>query len=194
MRDANEISYHRREKSVNGEGYLTREAAVSAQTAAVVMAAAMATETAAAGSVAGLVVSAVVAAAVAVVVALASEAAEAEVIITNRMISPHNYCGTIIAAFVCIDQGDSGGSGSGGGCDSASDCFACCSAGAGTVWMIRQSSPFHGLYSMGIHADCSPTFPPDSKDLFACFSECLSICLSMCCPSVCQYVCLSVCP
>ena len=61
MRDANEISYHRREKSVNGEGYLTREAAVSAQTAAVVMAAAMATETAAAGSVAGLVVSAVVA-------------------------------------------------------------------------------------------------------------------------------------
>ena len=89
MRDANEISYHRREKSVNGEGYLTREAEVLAQTAAV-MAAAMATETAAAGSVAGLVVSAVVAAAVAVVVALASEAAEAEVIITNRMISPHN--------------------------------------------------------------------------------------------------------
>ena len=90
MRDANEISYHHREKSVKGEGYLTREAAVSAQTAAVVMAAAMATETAAAGSVAGLVVSAVVAAAVAVVVALALEAAEAEVIITNRMISPHN--------------------------------------------------------------------------------------------------------
>ena len=87
MRDANEISYHRREKSVNGEGYLTREAAVLAQTAAVVMAAAMATETAAAGSVAGLVVSAVVAAAVAVVVALASEAAEAEVIITTIIVA-----------------------------------------------------------------------------------------------------------
>ena len=158
------------------------------------MAATMATKTAAAaGSVAGLVVSAVVAAVVAVVVALASEAAEANRI-TNRKISPHNYCGTIIASFVCIDQGDNGGSGSGGGCDSASDCFACCSAGAGTVLMICQSSPFHGLYSMGIHADCSPTFPPDSKDLFACLSECLSICLSVCCPSVCQYVCLSVCP
>ena len=162
------------------------------KTAAVVAAVAIAMITAMAGLAVGVVVSVVVAAAVAVVVALALEAAEAEVIITNRMISPHNYCGTIIAAFVCIDQGDSGGSGSGGGCDSASDCFACCSAGAGTVLMICQSSPFHGLYSMGIHADCSPTFPPDSKDLFACLSECLSICLSVCCPSVCQYVCLSV--
>ena len=51
---------------------------------------AVSTETVAAGSVAGLVVSAVVAAAVAVVVALALEAAEAAVIITNRMVSTHN--------------------------------------------------------------------------------------------------------
>ena len=61
MWDANKISFHRRKKSVDGEGCLTGEAAVSAKMAPVVMAAATTTTKAAAESVAGLVVSAVVA-------------------------------------------------------------------------------------------------------------------------------------
>ena len=77
VRDANKVSYHRREKYVD-EGCLT---GVAAETAAVVaVATATATMTAAAGSAAR--VAAVVATAVA---AGAAEAAEAAVIIiTNR--------------------------------------------------------------------------------------------------------------
>ena len=84
MRDANKISYRRREKSVDDEGYLTGVAAVAVKMAAVLAAAARAILTATAGLVVGVVVAAVVAAAVAVVAAVKAEAAEATtIIITN---------------------------------------------------------------------------------------------------------------
>ena len=98
MRDANKISYHRREKSVDDEGYLAEVAAVAVKTAAAMAVAARAILTATAGLL-GVVVSAEVAAAVVVVaVPGTAEATEATVIIITN--TTQRFLHTAIAAFV----------------------------------------------------------------------------------------------
>ena len=92
----------------------------------------------------------------------------------------------MIAAFVCIDQGDSEGSGSGGGGDGGSSLFAC--SGAGTVLIIRQS----GGDSIGCILADWPTFPLYSRHLSVYVCLCVGLCVSPCL-SMHLSVCLSFC-